>query len=140
MRKVLVAGYFDPLHDGHLDHIMKAAKIGDFLYIVTHTDAATERDKGARFTTVIFRHFMLQAILHELRIPGAVLVIDDATVAGVIRQFKPDIFAKGGDRIPGNMPQAEIEACAAVKCSIVYGIGDQLNSSSEIKALLGGKT
>ena len=139
MKKVLVAGYFDPMHDGHLDHIRKAASLGDFMYIVTHTDRCTEQAKEWRFTTLTFRHFILNATLKELCMHGAVLITDEASVANVIKQFRPDIFAKGGDRVYENMPQDELEACQQVGCEIVYGIGDQLNSSSEIKAKLGGK-
>ena len=36
--KVMIAGKFDPLHDGHLDHILKAGKLG-MLIIVTHPDS-----------------------------------------------------------------------------------------------------
>lgn len=139
MKTVLIAGYFDPLHDGHLNHILKAAKLGDFLYIVTHTDSCTERIKKSRYTTLTFRHFILRAILKELSIPGRILVTDDSSVANMIGRFKPNIFAKGGDRQPENMPKSELETCEEVNCQIIYGIGDLLNSSSEIKAKLGGQ-
>lgn len=139
MKKVLIAGYFDPLHDGHLDHFVKAAAYGDIMYIVTHTDECTKRVKGACFTTYSFRQFMLRAILKELGMQGLVLAADTENVASIIRQFKPDIFAKGGDRTESNMPKDEIEACQEVGCRIVYDVGDKLNSSSEIKAKLGGK-
>jgi cytidyltransferase-like protein len=36
--KIAIAGKFDPVHEGHIDHIVKAAKLGDYLYIITHTD------------------------------------------------------------------------------------------------------
>ena len=90
------------MHEGHLDHILRAAALGDFMYIVTHTDASTLRHKGSRYTTLSFRHFILSGILQNMKMYGLVLVTEEATVAYEIRQFKPDIFAKGGDRIPGN--------------------------------------
>lgn len=133
---VMIAGYFDPLHEGHLDHITKAAQLGDYLYIITHTDACTEREKKARYTTLEFREFMLRGILCMLGVIGNIIVTDRADISQIIRNYKPNIFAKGGDREPENMPEAEIKACAEVNCEIVYGIGDLLNSSSAIKAKL----
>jgi len=139
MKKVIIAGYFDPLHEGHLDHITKAAALGDYLYIVTHTDACTERVKKDRYTTVEFREFVLNAILGALYTRGAVIVTEGEDISDVIEMFSPHIFAKGGDRKPDNMPIAEIRACERVGCQIVYGVGDLLNRSSEIKNRLGGK-
>ena len=136
MKRVLIAGYFDPLHEGHLDHIVKAAGLGDRLIIVTHTDECIKRVKGMRFTTEGFRQFVLEAILGKLGVSGKVCIISSEDVSNVIRKMQPHIFAKGGDRIPGNMPQAEIEACEEVGCQIMYGIGDLLNSSSRIKKTL----
>ena len=38
MKIVAVAGKFDPLHRGHIDHIKKAKKLGDKLVVITHPD------------------------------------------------------------------------------------------------------
>jgi cytidyltransferase-like protein len=139
VKRVLIAGYFDPLHEGHLDHIKKASQLGDYLIIVTHTDECTRKAKGNCLTTLEFREFMLRAIIGMLGTIGAVIISEHEDISKVIRDFRPDIFAKGGDRVPGNMPQAEIDACAEVGCQIVYGIGDLLNSSSHIKKVMEAK-
>ena len=136
MKKVLIAGYFDPLHEGHLDHIVKASELGDYLVIVTHTDECTERVKGRRFTIASFRRFILESIIDKLGIRGEVIVTNKADVADVIEQVSPDIFAKGRDRMPSNMPGSELQACDNVGCKIIYGIGAVLNSSSRIKKVL----
>ena len=34
MKVVIVSGYFNPLHGGHLDMIEAAAKMGDYLIVV----------------------------------------------------------------------------------------------------------
>jgi cytidyltransferase-like protein len=139
MKTVLIAGYFDPLHEGHLDHIEKAAHLGDYLIVVTHSDECTERVKTLRLTNEGFRRFVLDAVLNRLGIVGKVYLTDSEDVSNIIRKMRPNIFAKGGDRTESNMPQAEIEACEEVGCQIIYGVGDQLNSSSRIKKALEAK-
>jgi len=49
-----------------------------------------------------------------------------------LRAICPDVYAKGGDRTPDNMPVNEIEACAEIGCEIVYGVGEKIQSSSEL--------
>jgi glycerol-3-phosphate cytidylyltransferase/D-beta-D-heptose 7-phosphate kinase/D-beta-D-heptose 1-phosphate adenosyltransferase len=134
--KVMVAGYYDPLHDGHLDHIQKAAKLGDYLVIVTHTDRCTEMVKGLRFTSADFRRFILRGILKEIGIKGEVIVSNDIDMGRTLKIVHPDIFAKGGDRNQGNTPKYEIDMCNEIGCKIIYGVGKLLNSSSNIKKKL----
>lgn len=135
-RTVMVAGRFDPCHDGHIDHIRKAAVLGDYLVIVTHPDDVIDRLKAPHKHNVPLwaRIAILQGLLLYYQIPGSVLVSqdNDGKVAKTIRLLRPQIFAKGGDRTPDNMPREELEACADVGCQIVYGAGDLLNSSTKI--------
>ena len=49
-----------------------------------------------------------------------------------ILKFKPDIFAKGGDRTIDNIPQEEKDACAEVGCEIITGVGQKIEGSSDI--------
>jgi mannose-6-phosphate isomerase-like protein (cupin superfamily) len=51
-------------------------------------------------------------------------------VAETIEMIKPHIFAKGGDRNQGNIPEKEMDACRKVKCKIVCGVGGKTHSSS----------
>ena len=73
-------------------------------------------------------------ILKALRdVDEVVIAIDgDGTVANTIKMLKPDILAKGGDRNPNNMAKNELEACREVGCEIVYGVGKQLASCTEL--------
>jgi len=132
MIKVAVAGGFDPLHIGHLEHIRKAKKLGDWLVVIVNPDADLIRKKGYVFMPLEHR----KAILEALReVDEVVVSIDsDGTVAKTLKLIKPDIFAKGGDRTPDNMPQNEIDACQEIGCKIVYGLGDKLDSSQWIVA------
>ena len=130
---VAIACKFDPLHEGHKDHIRKASKLGDPLVVITHPDniAAQSSKKGFCYKPLDER----VCDLYEL--PEVDLVVvdckdTDGTVAELLKVLHPHIFAKGGDRTPDNMPANEIEACRKMGCKITYGIGDLLNSSSAL--------
>lgn len=132
---VMVAGKFDPIHDGHVSHILKAAALGNYLVIVTHSDDVLDRIKPKGHAVPYWaRIALLRGILMVYGIRGRVAcsVDDDGTVTQTLLRFKPDIFAKGGDRTASNMPQSEIDACSQIGCKIVYGVGELLNSSTKI--------
>jgi cytidyltransferase-like protein len=136
--RVAVAGKFDPVHEGHIDHIVKAASLGDYLYIITHEDHVVASVSGKGFCAVPLkaRLSILEAIMRYHGIKGEVVVANspDGTCANTLERIRPNIFAKGGDRSAGNMPPNEIEVCDQIGCRIVYGAGDLLNSSSKIMA------
>ena len=134
-KKICVAGKFDPCHDGHINHITRASRLGDYLVVITHPDKIIEKERRCNIP-LWARIITLEGILLRLGIKGEVIVsVDtDGTVAETLRMVKPDIFAKGGDRSgPNNMPQNELEVCQEIGCEIVYGIGEQLNQSSKME-------
>lgn len=130
MIRVAVAGGFDPLHTGHLQHLLKAKVLGDYLIVMVSNDEDMIRKKGYCFMPLKDRI----EILKELRCVDEVIATldSDGTQAETLKLIKPDIFAKGGDRTPDNMPAGEIEACREIGCKIVYGVGGQLRESSKL--------
>lgn len=135
MIKVAVCGAFDPDHEGHLDHILKASRLGDWLIILVSNREQLVLKKGEEILPLELRLAKMNKVLELLGGNGEVIAcIDKNTTdcAETLLWLKPDIYAKGGDRTPENMNQAEIDACAAIGCKIVYGAGDLLNSSTAI--------
>jgi cytidyltransferase-like protein len=135
MIKVAVCGAFDPDHEGHLDHILKASRLGDWLIILVSNREQLILKKGEEVLPLRLRMAKMRKVLQMLGGRGEVracLEKDTTDCAISLRKLRPDIYAKGGDRTPENMSRAEIEACAAMGCQIVYGVGDLLNSSTAI--------
>lgn len=68
-------------------------------------------------------------ILESLRFVDEVIVsIDkDLSVCKTLEMLRPDIFAKGGDRVIDNIPEKEI--CEKLGIKIVFGVG-KIQSSS----------
>lgn len=130
MIRVAVSGGFDPLHLGHLRHMQLAKKLGDYLIVMINPDRDMIRKKGYCFMPLEQR----LEIIKELRCVDEVVVIidEDGSCAETLKRVHPDIFAKGGDRVPETMPPNEIEACCEIGCKIVYGVGEKLDSSSSL--------
>jgi len=132
--RVAIAGGFDPFHHGHLDHLKKAMALGDYLIVLVSNDRDMIRKKGGAAIPLEKRIEIMEIILKGLGYAGEVLeTIDkDGTQAETLRMVRPNIFAKGGDRTPDNMPQNEIEACREIGCKIIYGVGKRLASSTDL--------
>ena len=57
---------------------------------------------------------------------------EEGTVAPSLKEYVPNIFAKGGDRTPETMPRAEIDVCKELGIEIVYNVGGSKISSSSL--------
>lgn len=135
LKIVAVAGGMDPLHIGHIRHMKEAKKLGDKLVVILASDEDMMKKKGRPFMPFQERKEILEAISH---VDEVISKIDtDGTVTETLRHLKPHIFAKGGDRVPGNMPQSELDVCEAEGIKIVYGVGgeEKVQSSSKLTGL-----
>jgi len=129
MITVAVSGGFDPVHIGHIRSIKEAKKLGDKLMIILTRDDQLIIKKGYYFMPYEERKEILG------RIEGVDRVVpnidSDITSNESLEYYRPDIFAKGGDRTEDNMPEIEKDICAKIGCKIVYGIGgEKIQSSS----------
>jgi len=125
---VAASGGFDPLHVGHVEYLEHAKSLGDKLIVIVNTDDFLLKKKGYAFMPLAERVKIVQA----LRCVDEVMVcIDkDQSVCESLRHLKPDIFAKGGDRNVGNIPEATV--CNELNITIVDGLGQKIQSSSEL--------
>lgn len=120
----------DPFHIGHLRHIQLAAQLGDYLIVILARDDQLIKKKGYSFMPYAERKEILENITGVDRV---VQNIDsDITSNESLEYYQPNIFAKGGDRTPENMPEAEKLACEKIGCKLIYGIGENIQSSSEL--------
>ena len=127
---VVAAGGFDPFHLGHLEHLRKAKELGEILIVILNPDNDIIKKRGVVFMPMGQRYELLKAIKY---VDDVVIAIDgDGTVAKTLLWLKPDIFAKGGDRTPENMPQNELDVCKKIGCEIIYNVGEQLESSTDL--------
>ena len=126
---VAVCGGFDPIHVGHIRHFREAKKLGDILVVMLNTDDWLTKKKGYIFMPFEERKEIIGSIRY---VDKVIPVIDtDGSVAKTLEKLKPDIFAKGGDRTKGNIPESEISVCERLGIKIVFSVGGgKVQSSS----------
>jgi cytidyltransferase-like protein len=139
MRVVVISGFFNPLHIGHIDYISAARNLGDFLIVIVNSDEQVKTKGSIPFMNEDDR---LNIITNIKGVDRAVLAIDkDSSVCQTIREefkrlqndpfFEEMIFANGGDRKQGGVPEDILEEELGVRMFYNTG-GDKVQSSSEL--------
>ena len=83
-RVIIISGYFNPLHSGHLDYIEAAKEKGDYLIVIINNDKQVEMKGNVQFMSEEER---LRIVSSIKGVDKAVLSIDeDSTVCQTIRQ------------------------------------------------------
>jgi len=135
---IIVSGYFDPLHIGHLEYFRMAKKLGDLLVVIVNNSKQCHLKKADEFMQERDRMEMVFAL--EMVDEVLISVDEDKSVSKsieMIAQFKPfsDItFCNGGDRNIGEIP--ETKTCADLGITMVDGLGEKIRSSSEMTGLV----
>jgi len=127
--RVAVSGGYDPFpHVGHIAHFKMAKELGDHLTVIVNSDEFLIQKKGKASTPLVERLEQVKAIRYVDEV--VVSVDQDQTIAETLRVVRPDIFAKGGDRTPDNMPQKELDVCTELGITIAYGIQGRIRHST----------
>lgn len=130
-KKIVVAtgGGFDPLHEGHIRLFKEAKQLGDVLVVMLNSDAQVKKKKGSTFYPSQDER---KEIIESIRYVDKVIIDPgkDTTCEEALKLVKPDILAKGGDRVPGAMPEIELEVCEELGIMIVYNVGGAKVQSS----------
>ncbi len=130
-KRVAVSGYFDPIHVGHLEYLKLAKELGDKLVVIVNNNHQCILKKGKPFMDEADRVEIVKAlgIVDEV-----FLSIDqDKSVCASLERIKPNIFANGGDRHTGEVPETVV--CKTNNIKIVDGLGGKIRSSSDLTGL-----
>ncbi len=136
MRVIVISGYFNPIHTGHLDYIEAAKKLGDKLVVIVNSDEQVKIKGSKPFMNEVDRMRIVSAIKG---VDQVVLSIDkDGTVVNTLKSiyseysldyfFDSMTFANGGDRNKGNSPEERY--CTWRKIRTVYNVGGKKTQSS----------
>ncbi|MGA8145450.1 MAG: adenylyltransferase/cytidyltransferase family protein [Candidatus Acidiferrales bacterium] len=115
-RIVFANGVFDLLHAGHVRYLQAAKTQGEVLVVAINSDASTRAYKGPGrpITTERARATVVAA----LAVVDYVIIFDDMDVAPLLREFQPDVHAKGTDYTVDTVPEREIAQLLGIRTVI----------------------
>ena len=130
---IIVSGYFNPIHKGHLEFFEKAKAAGDFLWVIVNSDLQRELKGSKEFMDENERLIIVSAIKYVDR---ALISIDKdktqrATLTHLADSYNKDFdlfFANGGDQNNESIP--EVPVCKEKGIGLLEGLGDKIQSSS----------
>ena len=132
---VIVSGYFNPLHKGHLElfHRAKTYGTGDKLLVIVNSDYQRLLKGSKEFQDEMERLM----IIRNLRVVDESMIsIDKDKTQCATLKYLSDIysneyqlfFANGGDQNNESIPEAQV--CLDNEIKLIDGLGAKVQSSS----------
>ena len=98
-------GCFDLLHVGHIRYLQGARQLGDVFILGLNGDRSVKKLKGPG--RPLMPELERAEILAALECVDYIIVFDDPTVDGLLKQIRPDVHAKGTDYSEETVPERE---------------------------------
>lgn len=132
---VIVSGYFNPLHKGHIEYLNRSKALGDFLFVIVNNDQQRKMKGSKEFMNEDER---LLVISNIKSVDEAIISIDEnsrlveKSIEFIYNQigskFNKIIFTNGGDQTVNTIGEKEV--CERLGIEMVFGLGDKIQSSS----------
>lgn len=132
-KAIIVSGYFNPIHKGHIEYFQNAKTKGDELFVIINNDLQRALKGSKEFQDEKERIFIVENL--QL-VDKCFLSIDkDRTVVESIKMIFNEFgkeyqlsFANGGDQDNHTIPERPI--CEELGIDLIDGLGDKIQSSS----------
>ena len=130
---IIVSGYFNPIHKGHIEYFINAKALADELFVIVNNDQQRALKGSKEFQQEAERVFIVSNIKS---VTHCILSIDtDRTVCKTIEKIAKDFgadydlsFANGGDQDNTTIPEKPV--CEKMGIALIDGLGDKIQSSS----------
>jgi len=132
-KAIIVSGYFNPIHKGHLEYINNAKLLADELIVIVNNDQQRVLKNSKEFQLEDERMLIVSNLKSVTKV---VLSIDtDRTVCKTIEKIANEFcesydlaFANGGDQNNDTIPERVI--CVTKGIVLLDGLGEKIQSSS----------
>ena len=132
-KAVIVSGYFNPIHKGHLEYFNNAKTMANELFVIVNNDRQRALKGSQEFQSEEERMIIVSNIK---AVNQAILSVDeDRTVCATLEKIAKDYghdfnlaFANGGDQNNDTIPERPI--CEKMGITLIDGLGDKIQSSS----------
>lgn len=132
-KAIIVSGYFNPIHKGHLEYFNNAKALCDALFVIVNNDFQRKLKGSKEFQKQDERMIIVSNIK---AVDKSFLSIDTdrtvrKTIESIALQFGSEYdlgFANGGDQNNDTIPEREI--CEKMSVKLIDGLGDKIQSSS----------
>ena len=130
---IIVSGYFNPIHKGHIEYFNNSKALVDELFVIVNNDHQRVLKGSKEFQHEQERIFIVSNVKS---VDHCILSIDqDRTVCKTIEKIAQDFgkdidlsFANGGDQNNNTIPERQI--CDKMGITLVDKLGDKIQSSS----------
>ncbi len=132
-KAIIVSGYFNPIHKGHIEYFQNSKTNGNKLFVIVNNDFQRTLKGSKEFQDENERVFIVENLK---LVDKCFLSIDkDRTVVETIKMIFDEfsneyhlVFANGGDQNNDTIPERPI--CEQLGIDLIDGLGDKIQSSS----------
>ena len=133
LKIIIVSGYFNPIHKGHIEYFNNAKEQADKLFVIANNDKQRELKGSKKFQDENERLFIVSNIKAVNKV---ILSIDNdrsvcKTIESIAYEFGENFnlgFANGGDQNNEICPERDI--CNKHGIQLIDGLGKKIQSSS----------
>jgi len=132
-KAIIVSGYFNPIHKGHIEYFQNAKMKGEKLFVIVNNDFQRALKGSKEFQDQKERVFIVESLR---LVDNCFLSTDmDRTVVETIKMIYNQFgkhyklaFANGGDQNNDTIPERSI--CEELGIELIDGLGEKIQSSS----------
>ncbi len=125
-------GCFEILHAGHIEFLLKAARLADIFIVGVNSDASVRSLKGAgRPLTALEERIM---VLSAVECIDYLAVFDEPTCERILAMLQPEVYAKGMHHLHGGIHPGERAIVERSGGCIALIAGDAAVSTENIVA------
>ena len=131
---VIASGYFNPVHEGHIEYLIKSKKLGQKLFVIVNNDIQRHLKGSKEFMNQAQRKYIVENLKP---VDHVIISLDEdrlvsKTLEGIYNSYKGEfgqfIFTNGGDQTATTIGESEV--CERLGIKLVFGLGEKIQSSS----------